>query len=268
MTMTRTHAPDTTVNDTRTALAIDSVSKRFGPAAPPVLEDISLDVGDGKFAAVIGPSGCGKTTLLRIIQGLETTTSGAATAHAHGHGSTPRMSYVFQSASLLPWYSVRKNVEFGVTLAAGKGIYPTKAARNAAVDDLLELTDLAPYAEYYPNQISGGMQQRVNVARALAVRPDVLLLDEPFGALDALTRERLQVDVAGILSQLGTTAVLVTHDIREAVFMSNRVVVLGAHPGRVREIIDVEPARPRAAEFQHSTQLAELERTIWHKLHG
>lgn len=250
------------------ALTIDSVTKSFGVGSTPVLEGVNLAVGQGDFIAVVGPSGCGKTTLLRIIQGLETATSGDVTTAEHEGGTAPRMSYVFQRASLLPWYSVRQNVSFGVTLTAGKHIYPTKARRDAAIDELLELTGLTRYAEYLPSQISGGMQQRVNLARALAVRPDVLLLDEPFSALDALTREKLQIDVAQILSALGTTAVLVTHDIREAVFLSDRVAIMAAHPGRIREFVEVDAARPRTVEFQHSTELAEWERDIWHKLHG
>lgn len=248
------------------ALSIRGINKTF-MADSPVLSDVSLDVNHGEFVAIVGPSGCGKTTLLRIIQGLETATSGQVLTNSP-KGGTPRMSYVFQRASLLPWYSVRDNVAFGVTLNSGKDIYASKSDRDQAIDELLELTGLTKYAGFYPHQISGGMQQRVNVARALAVRPDVLLLDEPFSALDALTREKLQIDVAEILSQLGTTGILVTHDIREAVFLSGRIVVLAAHPGRVREIVQIPFDRPRTAEFQHSADLVKLERHIWQMLHG
>ncbi|GHG60864.1 nitrate ABC transporter ATP-binding protein [Sinomonas cellulolyticus] len=247
------------------ALAADRVSEQFGAGAP-VLENVSLTVEHGEFVAIVGPSGCGKTTLLRIIQGLEAATSGAVTTRSRT-GEAPRMSYVFQRASLLPWYTVRDNVAFGVTLRAGNGIYGSKRERDNAVADLLALTGLTKYADFYPDQISGGMQQRVNVARALAVRPDVLLLDEPLSALDALTRERLQIDVARILEQVGTTGILVTHDIREAVFLSDRIAVMAAHPGRTRAIVDVDFPRPRTPEFQHSTELAQLERGIWEMLH-
>lgn len=247
------------------ALSLTNVSKSFG-TAPPVLHDISLEVRGGEFLAIVGPSGCGKTTLLRILQGLETASSGTVSTTS-ATGAAPRMSYVFQRASLLPWYTVRANVAFGLTLRSGQSIYRSKAERNAAVDELLELTGLSRYGNYYPDQISGGMQQRVNVARALAVRPDVLLLDEPFSALDALTRERLQIDVAEILRQVGTTCVLVTHDIREAVFLSDRIAVMTAHPGTVSEIVPIDVSRPRTADFQHSERLAVDERRIWRMLH-
>ena len=266
--MTTTHTPASpaaTVNSSPT-LVVDRVSKTFDPTNPAVLDEVSLRVGAGEFVAIVGPSGCGKTTLLRIIQGLETATAGVVSLPTES-GKAPRLSYVFQRSSLLPWYSVRKNVAFGLTLRSGRDIYDSKAARDHAVDELLELTGLSRYADYLPNQISGGMQQRANVARALAVRPDVLLLDEPFSALDALTRERLQIDVTSILSSIGTTAVLVTHDIRESVFMADRVAVMSAHPGTVKEIVEISEPRPRTEEFQHSPELAEIERSIWGRLH-
>lgn len=261
-TLNRTES--VTTNDH--ALSVQNVHKTFGNGAP-VLRDISITVDHQEFLTLVGPSGCGKTTLLRIIQGLEVASSGEVDTNA-SDGDTLRMSYVFQQASLLPWYTVRDNVAFGVTLRAGRNIYSSKKIRDEAVDELLELTGLSAYSTYYPDQISGGMQQRANVARALAVRPDVLLLDEPFSALDALTREKLQIDVARILEQVGTTGILVTHDIREAVFLSDRIVVLGAHPGRIQKIVPVPFERPRTAEFQHGPELARLEREIWEMLHG
>ncbi|WP_182358472.1 ABC transporter ATP-binding protein [Tomitella gaofuii] len=248
------------------ALQVEAVSKSFTNSAPPVLDGVSLRVGRGEFLAIVGPSGCGKTTLLRIIQGLETASAGSVRM-PDGPTHAPRLSYVFQRPSLLPWYTVRKNVAFGLTLRNGHSVHASKAGRDEAVEELLALTGLERYADYLPSQISGGMQQRVNVARGLAVRPDVLLLDEPFSALDALTREKLQIDVAGILESLGTTAVLVTHDIREAVFMADRIAIMSAHPGTIRETVEVGQPRPRTGEFQHSTELADIERVIWHKLH-
>lgn len=250
---------------TTPALTLTDIGKTFGTNAP-VLDGVSLTVEQGEFLAIVGPSGCGKTTLLRIIQGLDVATTGTV-VNQTGSGTTPRMSYVFQRASLLPWYNVRANVAFGLTLAAGRHIYASKSERDNAVDELLELTGLSRYASFYPDQISGGMQQRVNVARALAVRPDVLLLDEPFSALDALTREKLQIDVSQILSRVGTTGVLVTHDIREAVFLSDRIAVMSAHPGTIREIVPVTAERPRTEEYQHSPELATEERRIWRMLH-
>lgn len=248
------------------ALRIEDVNKSFG-GTQQVLKNINLSVDHGEFLTIIGASGCGKTTLLRIIQGLESATSGQVITGS-AEGRSPRMSYVFQRASLLPWYSVRANVAFGLMLRSGSDIYESKAVRDAAVDDLLELTGLTRYADFYPDQISGGMQQRVNVARALAVRPDVLLLDEPFSALDALTREKLQIDISTILGQIGATCVLVTHDIREAVFLSDRIAVMGSQPGIVRDIVPISFPRPRTAEFQHSAELAIEERKLWQMLHG
>jgi NitT/TauT family transport system ATP-binding protein len=249
------------------AVHIDRVGKTFGAAGnPPVLSDVTLEVPRGEFVAIVGPSGCGKTTLLRIIQGLDHATSGRVNLAAAAPGRAARMSYVFQRATLLPWYSVRKNVAFGVDLAAGRRIH-SATARAEAVDELLEMTGLSRYADYLPSEISGGMQQRANVARALAVRPDVLLLDEPFSALDALTRERLQVDVARILGELGTTAILVTHDIREAVFMADRVAVMAAHPGVIRRIMPMDEPRPRTPEYQQSPELAEIQSSVWRELH-
>lgn len=247
------------------ALKVQDVVKSFGTDSL-VLDQVSLAVDRGEFVAIVGPSGCGKTTLLRIIQGLEAATAGQVTTSAT-EGRKARMSYVFQRASLLPWFTVRENVAFGLKLKAGRNIYGDAASRDKAVDDLLDLTKLTKYGDYYPSQISGGMQQRVNVARALAVKPDVLLLDEPFSALDAMTRERLQIDVSNILGQLGATGVLVTHDIREAVFLSDRIAVMTANPGQIKEIVTVDFERPRREELQHSPELAVLERKIWHMLH-
>jgi ABC-type nitrate/sulfonate/bicarbonate transport system ATPase subunit len=248
------------------ALVVDRVSKQFGTGpTPPVLHDVSMDVKPGEFVSIVGPSGCGKTTLLRIIQGLETPSSGAVTASG---SRDVRMSYVFQRASLLPWLTVRQNVAFGLTLRRGRSIYPSKSAANARVDELLELTGLAQYAGFHPNRISGGMQQRTNLARALAVNPSILLMDEPFSALDAMTRERLQVDVSDLLTTIGTSLVLVTHDIREAAFLSDRIVVMSAHPGRIAHEVTVDAPRPRSIDFQHSVELASLERHVWGLLHG
>jgi len=250
-------------------LRINQVGKRFtGPESTlTVLDDVCLDVAGGEFLALVGPSGCGKTTLLRIIQGLETPSSGQVEVGNYDDGTAMRMSFVFQRASLLPWYTIERNVAFGLTLAAGKNILAAKTERESAVRDLLEMTSLSRFAGYYPDQISGGMQQRVNLARALAVRPGVLLLDEPFSALDALTREKLQLDVTDVLAKVGTSAILVTHDIREAVFLADRVAIMGAHSGRIKEIVEIDHPRPRTEEFQHSPELAELENHIWKALH-
>jgi ABC-type nitrate/sulfonate/bicarbonate transport system ATPase subunit len=234
-----------------------------------VLDQIDLEVSPGEFVAIVGPSGCGKTTLLRSLQGLERLTAGTVTVAGRPPGEVPT-GFVFQRASLLPWKTVRRNVSFGLDLrairAAG-GELADKAARRRRVDDLLELTGLADFGDYYPHQLSGGMQQRVNLARALAIQPAVLLMDEPFSSLDAQTREKLQRDLQRVVVKAGTTTVFVTHDIREAAFQADRVVMMSARPGRVARTFTIDERRPRTAEYQVSDRLAEVAREIWTELH-
>jgi NitT/TauT family transport system ATP-binding protein len=233
-----------------------------------VLDGIDLDVEPGEFVAIVGPSGCGKTTLLRAVQGLERLTSGTVTVAGHSPGQLAT-GFVFQRASLLPWKTVERNVSFGLDLDVIKSSSSSlsdKGARQRRVAELLELTGLADFKDYYPSQLSGGMQQRVNLARALAIEPVVLLMDEPFSSLDAQTREKLQRDLQEIVLEAGTTTVFVTHDIREAAFQADRVVVMSARPGRIARILEIEEPRPRSAEFQHSDRLAEIAREIWTEL--
>jgi NitT/TauT family transport system ATP-binding protein len=234
-----------------------------------VLDDVDLEVSPGEFVAIVGPSGCGKTTLLRSIQGLERLSRGTVTVAGRPPGEVPT-GFVFQRASLLPWKTVRRNTSFGLDLrvirSAGSEL-SDKAARERRVDELLELTGLADFGDYYPHQLSGGMQQRVNLARALAIQPLVLLMDEPFSSLDAQTREKLQRDLQRVVMQAGTTTVFVTHDIREAAFQADRVVMMSARPGRVARIFEIDEPRPRSAEYQVSDRLAEIAREIWTELH-
>jgi ABC-type nitrate/sulfonate/bicarbonate transport system ATPase subunit len=234
-----------------------------------VLEDIDLEVAAGEFVAIVGPSGCGKTTLLRAIQGLESLTKGTVTVAGSAPGQLAT-GFVFQRASLLPWKTVRRNVSFGldlrVTRSAG-GEASDKELRRERVDGLLELTGLTQFADFYPRQLSGGMQQRANLARALAIQPAVLLMDEPFSSLDAQTREKLQRDLQRIVATAGTTTVFVTHDIREAAFQADRVVVMSARPGCIAKVFNIEEPRPRSAEYQISDRLAEIARAIWNELH-
>jgi NitT/TauT family transport system ATP-binding protein len=226
---------------------------------------VSLEVLDQEFVAIVGPSGCGKTTLLRSLQGLEQLSRGSVTVAGRPPGELPT-GFVFQRASLLPWKTVRRNVSFGLDLRvirSAEGELGGKAARRRRVDELLELTGLADFGDYYPHQLSGGMQQRVNLARALAIQPAVLLMDEPFSSLDAQTREKLQRDLQGVVMQAGTTTVFVTHDIREAAFQADRVVMMSARPGRVARTFSIDERRPRTAEYQVSDRLAEVAREIW-----
>lgn len=206
-----------------------------------VLGGINFDVHQGEIVSLIGESGCGKTTLLRIIQGLIKLDSGAIMVDGVAATKPGRdRGFVFQQASLLPWRTARKNVELGLEL---QGVPKAQRAEKAA--ELLELVGLSHAADQYPHQLSGGMQQRVGLARALAIEPAILLMDEPFSALDAQTREVLQAELMRIHAQTAKTTLFVTHDLDEAIYLSDRVVVLAARPGRVKKIIDIPFAHPR-----------------------
>ncbi|MCA1220754.1 ABC transporter ATP-binding protein [Streptomyces sp. 8L] len=232
----------------------------------PVLDGVDLTVGRGEVLAVVGPSGCGKTTLLRVLQGLAPLDAGTATLQGRppDAGGTDS-GYVFQQPSLFPWWSVRKNIEFGLRLRAHSGRLRA-AERRTRADDLLELVGLAGFDDFRPAALSGGMQQRVNLARALAIDPVALLLDEPFSAVDTLTRERLQRVLSETLHALGTAAVIVTHDIHEAVFLGDRVAVMSERPGRIVETFAVDEKRPRTEEFQHGEYLAGVSARVYQRL--
>ena len=206
------------------------------------LDQVTLTVRRGEFVSLVGPSGCGKTTLLRITNGLETADTGTLTLEGKVlSGGSLDMSYVFQDINLLPWRSVVKNVELGLE---ARGV--PKAERRVRAMETLEMVGLADVAGAAPYTLSGGMQQRVGVARALAVRPKVLLMDEPFGQLDNFTREALQIEIAELWAKLGTTIVFVTHDVDEAIFLSDRIALFRPDPGRLTEVIDVGLPRPRS----------------------
>jgi NitT/TauT family transport system ATP-binding protein len=226
-----------------------------------VLRNLSFDVHQGEVVSLIGESGCGKTTLLRIVQGLVRMDSGSvAVDGATVSGPGRDRGFVFQQASLLPWRTARQNVEFGLEL---QGL--AKDARAERAIKLLELVGLAQAADQFPHQLSGGMQQRVGLARALAIEPAILLMDEPFSALDAQTREVLQLELVRIHERTAKTTLFVTHDLDEAIYLSDRVVVLAARPGRVKKIIDVPFAHPRPelAELRNEARFQEIRREMW-----
>jgi NitT/TauT family transport system ATP-binding protein len=232
-----------------TAVSLSGVSKIFNPGRPDevtALSGIDLTVGDGRFVSLIGPSGCGKSTLLRLIADLIPATAG--TVEVAGKSATQarldqEYGIAFQQAGLFEWRTVQRNVELPLELRGA-----SRAARRDRALEMLALVGLADFAGHYPAQLSGGMQQRVAIARALAVHPPLLLMDEPFGALDEMTRERLQTELLAICAQTGTSTVFVTHSISEAVFLSDRVVVMSPRPGRITATIDVDlPARDDAA---------------------
>jgi sulfonate transport system ATP-binding protein len=218
-----------------------AVSKSFTSSAAKqgrvdVLHDVSLDVAPGEIVAILGPSGCGKSTLLRLVAGLEQPTTGSVTVDGHEvTGIDARCSVVFQEPRLLPWRTIAGNVKLGIRDRQGAG----------EIDQWLDLVGLAGFGRYLPKQVSGGMAQRTALARALIGHPGVLLLDEPFAALDALTRMQMQDLLVDVASRLGTTVLLVTHDVDEALYLADRVVVLGNRGEGIAETIEVGIARPR-----------------------
>src|SRR5690606_37253202 len=224
-----------------------------------VLRDVNLAVNEGEFVSLVGASGCGKSTLLRIIHGLIPLTTGEIRVHGQvvqGPGRDRAM--VFQQDSLLPWRTVIDNVAYGLLLAK----VPKDEAYHRA-QQFVDMVGLRGFEHYYPHQISGGMRQRTNVARALAVNPKVLLMDEPFAALDAQTREVMQRELLRIWQTEKKTVLFVTHQIDEAVFLSDRVIVLGARPGTVRADIRIDLPQPRELTIKRSARFAELVDEIW-----
>lgn len=220
-------------------LSIRSLSKRFADHV--ALRDVSLEVGEGEFLMIVGPSGCGKSTLLNIIAGLETPDEGGVFVDdVPIHGPGPDRSLVFQDGALFPWLSVRKNVEFGLKQA---GV--SKADRRDRAQRALENVGLHRFEDHAIHELSGGMRQRVAIARSLVLEPGIILMDEPFSALDALTREDLYLEVQDLWRERRTTIVFVTHNVREAVTLGDRVVLFASHPGRVQADFPIEILRPR-----------------------
>jgi NitT/TauT family transport system ATP-binding protein len=222
------------------AVELAGVDKVFATRRSSVvaLQDVNLTVGRGEFVALIGPSGCGKSTLLRVIADLIAPTAGEVTVNGKS-ARQARMDqdygFAFQQAGLLDWRTVRANIELPLALHGAD-----RTARRERATELLELVGLAEFAEHRPPQLSGGMQQRVAIARALAERPALLLMDEPFGALDEMTRERMQTELVRIARETSAAVVFVTHSIPEAVFLADRVVVMSPRPGRIARIVPVE----------------------------
>ncbi|KAB1188368.1 MULTISPECIES: ABC transporter ATP-binding protein [Haloferax] len=226
-----------------TTVAVESLGKTYESDRRTVeaLSDVNFTVDEGEFVCIVGPSGCGKTTLFRVIAGLEEATVGQVTLDGEpvtGPGTDRGM--VFQEYGLFPWRTVAENVAFGLEEQGVDG--PTRAAR---VDEMLRLVGLDGFTDAYPKELSGGMKQRVGIARALAVDPELLLMDEPFGAVDAQTRDMLHEELLDIWAETDKTVLFVTHDVEEAVTLADRVVVMAANPGRVREIVSVDIDRPR-----------------------
>jgi NitT/TauT family transport system ATP-binding protein len=238
-------------------LSLRSLGKRFADLE--ALRDINAEIAHGEFISLVGPSGCGKTTLLRIVAGLETATSGAVLLEGRAvTGPGADRGFVFQYDNLLPWRSVFENAMIGPEVAGR-----ARPAEKRRTRDLLKLVGLAGFEDYYPRQLSGGMRQRVNLARALAIDPQILLMDEPFSALDAQTREIMQTELMRIWEEGRKTVLFVTHQIDEAVFLSDRVIVLARRPGRIQETVSVTLPRPRTLAVKRTGEFVAYVDRIW-----
>jgi NitT/TauT family transport system ATP-binding protein len=231
------------------AVRAECVTKRYG-AGPAIIQDLSVTMMPGEFVSIIGPSGCGKSTLLKLVAGLSPLTAGEVAVE----GMTPAnareiMAFIFQDPTLLPWRTVRANIGLGLELE-----HATRELRETKVDGLMKLVGLSHVADSYPRQLSGGMKMRVSIARALASSPRVLLLDEPFAALDEITRDHMNEELLRLHGERGWTGLFVTHSVAEAVFLSTRILVLAPHPGRLAQDIAIELPFPRNAETRRSAE--------------
>jgi NitT/TauT family transport system ATP-binding protein len=237
-------------------VAVDKTFTRGDHVLTKALEGIDLDVGQGEFVSLIGPSGCGKSTLLRIVGDLISPSTGTVMVNGKTAERARRdrdYGMVFQAPVLFDWRTVEDNVKLPLEILGQDG-----ATRTARAREMLELVELGDFLKHHPYQLSGGMQQRVAIARALAFQPSILLMDEPFGALDEMTRERMNSEVLRIWERTGTTILFVTHSIPEAVFLSSRVVVMSARPGRITKVIDIDLPRPRNEDSRETRRYFEL----------
>ena len=256
--------------ENKTEIKIENLSMKYpnknGGEPVTALKNVNLDIKQGEFISLLGPSGCGKTTLLRIIADLLQPTEGKITVR----GVTPRdirlkkkYGVVFQNPVLYDWRTIRRNICMPMELMGMK-----KAERTKQVTKMLDLVGLQDFGKRYPYELSGGMQQRVGIARALAIDPEILLMDEPFSALDEFTREKLRVDLLEIWRKTNKTVIFVTHNISEAVFLSDRVVVLSPYPGRVSTVIDINLPRPRDMESKQTTEFYDYITKIRNSFEG
>ena len=261
-------ATESALSHSSAHVVIDGVSKTFGGGRGRrkksedghlALEGVSLGIRPSEFVSIVGPSGCGKTTLLRMVAGL--TRPDAGTVSISGRpvkGPGPDRSMVFQQAALLPWLTVTQNISFGLRL---QGVAPD--VRRSRADDLIRLVGLEGFEQHLPKELSGGMQQRVGLARALAVDPKILLMDEPFGALDEITRRQMQGELLRIWAADQKTSLFVTHSVEEAILLADRVIVMGTKPGRVVAEIVVDLPRPRTKDVVEQPAFLALRNEVW-----
>jgi NitT/TauT family transport system ATP-binding protein len=251
---------------TDSVVSIKNLSKVFGRGGLTALQDISVEVGRGEFVSLIGPSGCGKSTLLRIVGDIIEPTTGSVTVNGkparrarldHDYG------IVFQSPVLYDWRTVTKNIALPLEMLGWD-----RSRRSKRVKEMLDLVELASFGNHHPWQLSGGMQQRVSIARAFSFSPALLLMDEPFGALDEMTRERLNMELLQIWAEIGSTVIFVTHSIQEAVFLSTQVAVMSARPGRIAGIVPIDLPQPRTAATREEPRFFELVTEVRERLHA
>lgn len=243
-------------------IAFQGVTVDFDTAQGPmrVIDDVSLEIREGEFVSVIGPSGCGKTTLMNIVGGFVRPTHGAVLLDGRPiEGPGPDRGVIFQEYGVFPWLTVRQNIEFGLKLSANRTPAPERAA---ICERYMGLMGLADFASHFPKHLSGGMRQRLAIARAYAVRPEFLLMDEPFGALDAQTRSAMQDLLLDVLSTERKTVMLITHSVEEAIYLSSRIVVVTARPARVRTVIDIPFGYPRAENVHEDPRFGALRSQI------
>ena len=256
-------APDAADEGGDWKIAARGVTRVYAAADGPIvaLEDFNLDVADGEFVCIVGPSGCGKSTFLRMLAGLDEISAGTITIRPGAEQGRPLNSVVFQEYAIFPWKTVIENVAFGLQM---RGIVRRQRLETARF--WLDRVGLGKFADYYPDQISGGMKQRVSIVRALANDPEVLLMDEPLGALDAQTRVVLQDELLRIWEETRKTVVYITHSLDEAVLLGDRVVLMSAQPGRNLAVFDIDIERPRTIAAMNTPRFTELRAAIWEKL--
>lgn len=254
-------AEDKPIGGRRPVIDVDQVDKIYANGTV-ALKQASMTVREGEFVSLLGPSGCGKSTLLRIMAGLGDASSGTVQWWEQDYAvvgqKDRRLAFVFQNATLMPWSKVRHNIRLPLDLNRDL----SKRDADKAVEDVMAMVGLEKFGDAYPRELSGGMQMRASIARALVTSPNVLLMDEPFGALDEMTRNRLNDDVLRLWQERGWTIVFVTHSVYEAVYLSSRVVVMAARPGRIIEEVPIEAAYPRGADFRNSPAFANYCRQV------